>query len=241
MAFSIYIECIEFTSFKKKCNCLGGFSVMPQNYWTEFFLPSLAVVFILIYHVYFYFQVKRFPMQTAIGITRYLRTFWVESVMEQKRDILAVQTLRNWVMASSFLASTAILIGLGILSYIFQHKSITELPFSFDLIMANLGNIDILKILLLFLIFSFAFFNFTLSIRYYNHVNFMINVPLERDEMVTVGYVTKILNLGMIHYTLGMRAYYLSGPFFLWLFGPIWMFLGSILVLIVLYKIDRTA
>jgi uncharacterized membrane protein len=214
---------------------------MPQIHWTEIFFPSLAAVSILIYHVHYYFQVKRFPRQTAIGITRHLRTFWVEMIMEQKRDILAVQTLRNWVMASSFLASTAILIGLGILSYIIQHKNIAELPFSFNLIMASLHNINILKIFLLFLIFSFAFFNFTLSIRYYNHVNFMINVPLDRDELVTVGSVTRVLNLGMIHYTLGMRAYYLSGPFFLWLFGPIWMLLGSLSLLIVLYRIDRTA
>lgn len=214
---------------------------MPLNYWPEIFFPALAILSILIYHLHYYFQVKHFPMQTAIGITRHLRTFWVETVMEQKRDILAVQTLRNWVMASSFLASTAILISLGILSYIFQQKTLGELPFSFDRIVTSMENMDILKILILFLIFAFAFFNFALSIRYYNHVNFMINVPLDRDEMVTVGYVTNTLNLGMIHYTLGMRAYYLSGPFFLWLFGPVWMFLGSILVLIVLYKIDRVA
>jgi uncharacterized membrane protein len=214
---------------------------MLHLYWKEFFFPGLAAVSILIYHVHYYFRVKRFPMQTAIGITRYLRTFWVETIMEQKRDILAVQTLRNWIMASSFLASTAIIISLGILGYIFQHKQISELPFSFNRIVTNMENIDLLKILILFMTFAFSFFNFTLSIRYYNHVNFMINVPLDRDEMVTVGYVTKTLNLGMIHYTLGMRGYYLSGPFFLWLFGPVWMFLGSILVLVVLYNIDRIA
>jgi uncharacterized membrane protein len=214
---------------------------MPQIHWMEIMFPSLAAILIAIYHIHYYFRVKHSPMQTAVGITRYLRTFWVETVMEQNRDILAVQTLRNWVMASSFLASTAILIGLGILGYIFQQKTIAELPFSFDRIVTSPGNINILKILVLFMIFAFAFFNFTLSIRYYNHVNFMINVPLDRDELVTVGYVTKVLNLGMIHYTLGMRAYYLSGPFFLWLFGPIWMLLGSLTLLIVLYRIDRTA
>jgi uncharacterized membrane protein len=214
---------------------------MPQIHWMEILFPSLAAILIVMYHVHYYFRVQHFPMQTAVGITRYLRTFWVEAVMEQKRDILAVQTLRNWVMASSFLASTAILIGLGILGYIFQHKTISELPFSFDRIVTSMGNINILKILVLFMIFAFAFFNFTLSIRYYNHVNFMINVPLDRDELVTVGSVTRVLNLGMIHYTLGMRAYYLSGPFFLWLFGPVWMLLGSLSLLIVLYRIDRTA
>lgn len=214
---------------------------MPQIHWQEILWPSLAGILIVIYHVHYYFQVQQVPMQTAVGITRYLRTFWVETVMEQKRDILAVQTLRNWVMASSFLASTAIIIGLGLLGYIFQHKTIAELPFNFDRIVTSMVNIDLLKILILFMIFAFAFFNFTLSIRYYNHVNFMINVPLDRVELVTVGYVTRALNQGMIHYTLGMRAYYLSGPFFLWLFGPIWMLLGSLALLIVLYRIDRTA
>ena len=214
---------------------------MPHIQLAEFFFPSLATVAILVYHLHYYYLIKHAPMQTAVGITRYLRSLWVETVMEQKRDILAVQTLRNWVMASSFLASTAILISLGILSYIFQHKAISELPFSFTRIVSSIENIDILKILILFMIFAFAFFNFTLSIRYYNHVNFMINVPLDRHSMVNVEYVTRTLNLGMIHYTLGMRGYYLSGPFFLWLFGPVWMFLGSILVLVVLYNIDRTA
>lgn len=214
---------------------------MPPIQLAEFFFPSLAALAILTYHIHYFYLVKHDPMRTAVGITRYLRSLWVQSVMEQKRDILAVQTLRNWVMASSFLASTAIIISLGILGYIFQHKSIAELPFSFERIVGNMENIDILKILILFMIFAYAFFNFTLSIRYYNHVNFMINVPLDRDPMVTVEYITRTLNLGMFHYTLGMRGYYLSGPFFLWLFGPAWMFLGSILVLIVLYNIDRTA
>ena len=136
--------------------------------------------------------------------------------MEQKRYILAVQTLHNWVMASCFLASTAILISLGILSYIFQHKTISQLPFSFNRIVSNIENIDILKFMVLFMAFAFAFFNFTLSIRYYNHVNFMINVPLDSDEMVSVGYVTKTLNLGHDSLYLGH-----AGLLSLWTFFPL--------------------
>ncbi|AEB09862.1 DUF599 domain-containing protein [Desulfobacca acetoxidans] len=214
---------------------------MQQLNWTESVFPVCTLLILLLYHVHYYFQVKRSPMQTAIGITQYLRTFWVETVMEQKRDILAVQTLRNWVMASSLLASTAVLISIGLLSYLFQQNRIIELPFSAYLIIGSTRNLDVLKILLLFLNFSFAFLNFTLSIRYYNHVNFMINVPLDRDDAVTVGYISRILNLGMLHYTLGMRAYYLAGPLLLWLFGPVWMLLGSVVLVGILYRIDRTA
>ena len=63
-------------------------------------------------------------MSTSIGLTKRLRRKWVQAVMEGKQDVLAVQTLRNWVMASSFLASAAILIGLGIRNATFRTDKI---------------------------------------------------------------------------------------------------------------------
>ena len=46
------------------------------------------------------------------------RREWVRSVIEERRDILAVQTLRNWSTAASFLATTAILIATGVLHFL---------------------------------------------------------------------------------------------------------------------------
>jgi hypothetical protein len=37
--------------------------------------------------------------------------------VEEATDSLAIQTLRNWTMAATFLASTAIFIGLAFLSF----------------------------------------------------------------------------------------------------------------------------
>jgi uncharacterized membrane protein len=95
--------------------------------------------------------------------------------------------------------------------------------------------------LILIVAFFFAFFNFTLSIRYYNHASFAINIPPSNDPIVTYDNVANIINHGHIHYTLGMRGYYLAVPFTLWLFGPAWMLMGSIVLIGVLYKLDRTA
>ena len=58
--------------------------------------------------------------------------------MKERRDVLAVQTLRNWIMAASFLASTAILIGLGLLSLLFKPEHVSELPFDFTLIFSRM-------------------------------------------------------------------------------------------------------
>ena len=60
-----------------------------------------------------------------------------------------------------------------------------------------------------------------------------------RLEWVQSTYLTKVLNRGTTHYTLGMRAYYLAVPFVFWLFGPTWMLGGSILITAILYKVDR--
>jgi uncharacterized membrane protein len=209
-------------------------------HWTEFVFGSATFVVLTTYHIYWAYQVRRAPLQTYRGISRYLRRMWVESIMTGKRaPILPVQTMRNWVMASSFLASTAMIIGLGLLSFLFKPEHVTEIPFEFTLIFSHMRTLFLAKLMLLMVHFFFAFFSFTLSIRYMNQMNFMINVPLECDPALTPDFISHTLDMGMLHYTLGMRAYYLAVVVALWLFGPVWMFIGSLVLVFVLYKLDH--
>jgi uncharacterized membrane protein len=191
------------------------------------------------YHLVWYIQMRRAPFRTYQGVAKHLRRSWVESVIGGKRDILSVQTIRNWIMASSFLASTAIIIGLGLLSLLFRPEHMSEIPFDFTRIFSGVKILFKVKTMFLMLHFFFAFFFFTISIRYLNQVNFMINVPIECDPMLSSDFVANILDTGMLHYTLGLRAFYLSAVVALWLFGPIWMFLGSIGLVVVLYQLDH--
>uniref|UniRef100_A0A7V4G757 DUF599 domain-containing protein n=1 Tax=Desulfobacca acetoxidans TaxID=60893 RepID=A0A7V4G757_9BACT len=210
-----------------------------QIHWSEIVFPALTFVVLTGYHLYWLYQVRRAPFRTYLGITRHLRRMWVEFIMTERRDILSVQTLRNSIMASSFLASTAILIGLGLLSLIFRPEHVAELPFDPVLIFSRIRTLFLVKILVLVLHFFFAFFSFTLAIRYFNQMNFMINVPVQCDPQLTPDFVAHTLDLGMTHYTLGMRAYYLATVVVLWIFGPLWMFLGSLVMTFILYKLDH--
>jgi hypothetical protein len=56
-------------------------------------------------------------------LTNHATRVWVQSIVDKKRDILAVQTFRNWVMASTFLASTAIRISLGLAASAFRTEN----------------------------------------------------------------------------------------------------------------------
>jgi|GEM_PF-6602395 len=75
--------------------------------------------------------------------------------------------------------------------------------------------------------------------QHYNHTGFMINLPTGDDGGVKVDDVIKILDRGGTHYTLGMRGYYLAIPLALWLFGPLWLLSGTLLLIATLYWLDR--
>jgi len=214
---------------------------MPDLSRYEFYLTAASFLILGIYHAQWIYRIYRKPMTTSVGITNHLRGHWVESIMEERRDILAVQTLRNWTMAASFLASTGILICLGLLSVAASPEKIAEITPGINELVREHRALWLFKLMVLIIDFFFIFFSFCLAIRYLNHVNFMINVPSTLAHKITPDYITQILNRGMMHYTMGMRGYYFSVLLFLWLFGPIWMLLGTIIITIVLYHLDQQA
>jgi len=160
-------------------------------------------------------------------------------VMTERRDILAVQTLRNWTMAATFLASTAMLIALGILSV----AATSDRAMQASRLLTLLGDAGprfvLVKLMLLAGVFLFAFFSFTLAIRSYNHAGYQLALPADRDPRISPASVARVLNRGGLHYTLGMRAYYLAAPLALWLFGPELFLLATVLVLLALSRLDR--
>lgn len=205
-------------------------------------LIALGFIILLVYHFYLLRRLKQRPLTTSIGRARRLLTLWTEMIMTSgQKEILAVQTLRNWTMAASFLASTAIVICLGTLNLAVTsegHSKMSQL-----LNMAEMTNETYWLIKLMFLASDFflAFFNFTLAIRSYNHAGFMLNVPLSKHivpEPEALQFVAATLKRGANHYTLGMRAYYLAVPLSLWLFGALWLCLGASLLVVVMFHVD---
>jgi uncharacterized membrane protein len=207
----------------------------------EIMLVLLVAIVIIAYHVHLYTKVQRDPLKTAIGIGNHARQRWVKGIMRDQRDILAVQTLRNQLMAANFLASTAILISLGLLNAAFRPSIFGEISHSLNLVGTKSETLWMLKLMFLAVVFFISFFNFTLAIRYYNHGGIMINTIDENDPTLSAETVTEVLNHGALHYTIGMRGFYLSVPLGLWMFGPIWMLAGSLGLIAVLYRLDREA
>ena len=70
------------------------------------------------YHIYLRHVYKTNPKKTVYGLTSSARRVFIASIMYRRNEILAVQTLRNWIMMASAMASTAIIIMIGLIAFL---------------------------------------------------------------------------------------------------------------------------
>ncbi|KAE9465228.1 hypothetical protein C3L33_02876, partial [Rhododendron williamsianum] len=89
--------------------------------------------------------------------------------------------------------------------------------------------------------FLLAFLCNVQCLRYYAHVSFLATLPTSKDRRESIEYVVANLNRGSFFWSLGLRAFYLSFPLFLWVFGPISMFLCCCVMSVLLYFLDTTS
>jgi uncharacterized membrane protein len=210
-------------------------------YITDILCFSGSIAILLLYHLNVAWHLRRDPHYTVQAVHAEARAAWVESVMAHGRDILAVQTLRNSTMAATFFASTAVLLIIGVLSLSGQSSALGTAWHALNLFGASDSALWLVKLLCLIVDLSVAFFSFALAVRKYNHVGYLINLPSDYDHpVVTPRYVATYLNRAGRTYTFGMRAYYFLLPLLFWLFGPHLMVGAAIVLVFVLYRLDRS-
>ncbi|CAL5004035.1 unnamed protein product [Urochloa decumbens] len=212
----------------------------------DFVLVPLGLAVMLSYHLWLLHRIRRRPETTVIGINAINRRIWVRHIMEEssgKHAVLAVQTLRNTIMASTVLASVAITLSSLVAALMASGAAHGLLSSSSPSTLAGgaAGESALeLKFFAILVCFLVAFLLNVQSIRYYSHTGLLVNVPLaaHRRPASAVGYVTGTLNRGFYFWSLGVRAYYFSCPVFLWLFGPIPMCASCVAMVAALYFLD---
>lgn len=203
------------------------------------------------YHLWLLYRIIHRPSSTVVGLNAFNRRLWVQAMMEDssKNGVLAVQTLRNNIMASTLLASTAIMLCSLIAVLMTSATGERSVWFVFGDKSDRAFSLKFFAILVCFLV---AFLLNVQSIRYYSHASILINVPFKQLMAVSSGgrgngslminqdYVAATVNRGSYFWSLGLRAFYFSSPLFLWIFGPIPMFITCCVLVCSLYFLDLT-
>ncbi|KAK1372012.1 Poly(A) polymerase 1 [Heracleum sosnowskyi] len=122
----------------------------------DYILVPLGIAVLCVYHVWLLFTIKRRPTRTVIGINAQSRHQWAFSMMSDpvKNGVLAVQTIRNNIMASTLLATAAITLSSLISVYVSSSSDTTSR--SSELIYGNktriMSSVKYFTILLCFLV-----------------------------------------------------------------------------------------
>lgn len=203
---------------------------------------AASATMIALYYAFLRRQVRNNPTYTIHGVNEIARTLWVASVMgHPSKDVMAVQTLRNFIMGASLMASTATLLIIGTLTLSGQAENIARSWHVLNIVGSHSAEIWIIKVLALLLDFIIAFFAFAMAVRLINHVVFMINVP-EHDahDALSPHNVAHRLNRAGNLFAIGMRAFFFAVPLVFWLFGPAFLTLATAALVAVLYHLDRS-
>lgn len=161
-----------------------------------------------------------------------IRGDWVAMMSGSvERGILAVQTLRNSVMAASFMASTAALALAGTLGFASEADKLAAV-WHRDHAIAMASALFPLKVFLLLGAFFGSFLLFSLSVRLYNHAGYAIVQAGSADA------VTRYINRGGRLYGDGLRTFYMAFPIVAWLFDATMMLAATIGVLWIRWHLD---
>jgi len=166
---------------------------------------------------------------------------WIARMVERDNRMLDVNVMRNLTRSSQFFASTTMLI-LGALVALMGYAEkaagvLAELPFTQQVS----ERVWELKILLLVLIFVYAFFKFSWSIRQFGLCSILVGAtrkpPADAEEYaVHIDRITLIVNFANGNFNNGLRAYYFGVAALSWFLHPVLMIAMTTAVVYVLHQ-----
>ncbi|XVF78648.1 hypothetical protein PTKIN_Ptkin14bG0151900 [Pterospermum kingtungense] len=208
--------------------------------WSKEYLDLILVpsglLIMSAYHVFLLYRCLKFPETTVIGYENHFRKAWVERMLqvEAKDRGLSLTTINSTISASTFLATISL--GLSSLIGTWLADSSDSL-FRNRLIYGNTStSIISVKYISLLICFLVAFGSFLQCVRNCVHASFLITMP---NADIPVSYVQKAVVRGGACWSVGLRAIYYATTLLLWVFGPIPMFAGSVVMVVILHMLDR--
>lgn len=182
--------------------------------------------------------------RTLSSVLRYHRVGWMRRFSERENRIGDAALLANQQRMVSFFASTTLLILAGVLGALTASDGLAamlaNLPYRESATSAELQ----LKLLVLALVFIYAFFKFTWSMRQFGFFDVVMGAAPMQEETKSdpkasqnfSHYAAKLNDLAGHDFNHGLRAYYFAMALLAWLLGAFPFMAATILVVFILYR-----
>jgi uncharacterized membrane protein len=178
---------------------------------------------------------------TLMSVMHSYRMQWMQEML--RRDVRIVDSNIVMILARSatFLASTTIFILAGLIAILGTMDTAMQEVGELRYAVQSTREIWELKLFVLLLVFIYAFFKFTWSMRHFNYLSIMIGSAPSASELPDwsesfAERAAKVSSNATNTFNRGLRAYYFGLAFLSWFLHPILFIVTTTLVVGVLYR-----
>ncbi|GAV70387.1 DUF599 domain-containing protein [Cephalotus follicularis] len=210
---------------------------MGEILYFDTVLAPLSLFLPIGYHAYLWQCFKSKPSHTYIGIDALRRKGWFLDMKEDvdQKGMLAIQSVRNTLMSTIFIASIAVLVSMALAALTNNAYNASQL-FRSAFFGSQIGGIVVLKYGSASLFLLVSFLCSSMAVGFLIDANFLINIGI--GQFSSPAYTQTIFERGFTLALIGNRMLCMTFPLILWIFGPVSMALSSLALVWGLYELD---
>jgi uncharacterized membrane protein len=181
----------------------------------------------------------RLRERTTTAAMRTHRRRWMHSMMLREVRIMDSALQGNLLSGVAFFASTTIFAIGGLLAMLGASDRAVELVADLPFAAATTRAQWEIKVLLLALVFVYAFFKFAWAFRLFNYCSILIGGAPMKTELddEAARYAERLVQVNALaasHFNRGIRAYFFALATLAWFVHPLWFMVASALVIVVI-------
>lgn len=178
---------------------------------------------------------------TLLAATNRYRTQWMREMLKRDTRTMDAIMVGNLQRSISFFANTTIFILLGLMTMLGYHERATTIINNIPFAKPMNGFMWEIKIFLLIIIFIYAFFKYTWSLRQYNYAGiYIVAAPSSKDRLDEHDAIAEkgshLVGNAAKHFNNALRAYYFGLAALAWFIHPFFFILATGWVVFVTYR-----
>lgn len=173
-----------------------------------------------------------------------LRIDWMQTVMQKDHQIADAALIGNVERTVTFFASSTVLVLAGVITVLAHAEEVVQVLAKLPLAPGTSAIMVQFQLALLALIFIYAFFKFTWSIRQFGFVSVLLGASVKyqqqnlskEDRDRFAHHTAKVLDQSGHEYNKGLRTYYFALAYLTWFLHPVALVIASSIVVFILYR-----
>lgn len=180
--------------------------------------------------------------RTLLTVMRRHRETWMLRMLERENRVTDSTIMASIMRSVSLFSSTTLLILAGLLAILGSVDKAQALLATLPYVEAGTRMQWEFKILLLVLIFIYAFFKFAWSLRQFNYAVVLVGAAPPASEAHTAEArefalsSARVISIGVLNFNRGIRAYYFALAALSWFLHPVLFAVITVWVVAVIYR-----